>query len=89
MRGQTRSFRSLTIWLVRTDKSFEFWDAAVGRSYGEARSRVFPWRVPTQSDLFVEMFIAAVLPSSSVVTDEGIRRPRRGIHFEGFDPGSE
>ncbi len=29
-RGQTRSFCSLTIWLVRSDKSFEFWDAAVG-----------------------------------------------------------
>jgi len=31
-RGQTRSFCSLTIWLVRSDKSFEFWDAAVGVS---------------------------------------------------------
>jgi hypothetical protein len=60
-RGQTRSFRSLTIWLVRFDKSFEFWDAAVGASWG-VPSRVFAQQTSTQSNHFFEMFIAAVLP---------------------------
>jgi hypothetical protein len=83
----------LTIWLVRSDKSFEFLDAAVGASWGISFAGFLPADVDA-SNRIVHVHRRGIVEfaeflKDSVRKEAAVRWPRRGIHFEGFDPGSE